>query len=173
MSWSIREADIIATEITKDVKGEEDKMDQTRRSFIQKTTVLAVGIAADLPSGLAASRMIRAHGPVDIWGYFLSKQPVVFSRCTLSSDEYQDLFRIRVMEDHGGRDTAELPLSSIRKAVQCGTRWPGEQMVCLTMTKEKKESMPLCVVAEQGKVFFTFGNWPPIWMKLEEVKRVL
>lgn len=172
MSWSIREADIIATEITKDVKGEEDKMDLTRRAFVRNTTILAAAVAVGLPAAVKASKAIRAHGPVEIWARFLSKDPIIVGKCTLCSDERQDLFGVCIVDPDGkGTGIMETSLSGMRKAVLGGAG--GQKMVGLCTTPEKKESLPLVVAAEQGKVSFTLGGWGPAWMKLEDVKRVL
>lgn len=149
-------------------------MDQTRRSFIQNTAILSASAAAGLAGGMWASKMIRTHGPVDIWGYFLSKKPIVLSQCTLASDESQDLFSVCIV-DRGGKGTGilELSLMSLRKAIQPGGGWCWGVIVGHFTSPDSKEVLPLLIKELDRTVVFALHESNPVWMNLEDVQKVL
>jgi len=114
----------------------------------------------------------RAHGPVEIWTYFFLSNPFVISKATLLSYEHQDIFGVCVIDKQGnGTGIFEMPLSSVRKAVQWGAG--AQKATGMCMTSEKKEFLPVIVREERGNVFFTIDKWGPVWITLEDIKPIL
>jgi len=143
----------------------------TRRRFIQGTTAIAAGAAV----GLAASKGIRKHGPVEIRTFFLSPDPLVIQGA-LYADERRDVFGIRAFDKGREAIRAELRLSSVRKAVASSDRirchvttWDGEGRI-------QEGDVNLVAKDDENLTFLVDdrGRAPhPIWMGLTDVRRVL
>jgi hypothetical protein len=98
--------------------------------------------------------------------------PFVISKATLLSYESQDIFGVCLIDEQGkGTGIFEVPLSSVRKAM----KWGGgaQKATCLCMTSERKESLPVTVSVDQGRLIFVVDNWGPAWLKLKDVQHVL
>lgn len=148
-------------------------MDLTRRAFVRNTTILAASAAAGLTAGVSVVNGIKAHGPVEIWGHFLSKRPIVITKCTLSSDERQDHFGICIVDTGGkGPGILDLSLSSMRQAIQNLFSW--KLLSGQFTTSKQKQALDLYVRELHGKVMFALHDWDsPVWMSPKDVARVL
>jgi len=140
----------------------------TRRGFMQGAAVLAAGAAA----GGMIWKGVKEHGPVNIWMFFWSNKPTSIQG-KLLSDELRDVFQVEVFADKGYRTIAEFKLSEIRKLVQM----PGKKVRLAMAMKGPEgtaEGVILGVVQYRNLTFFmTEEQSSPVWLRMEDVNRVL
>jgi len=146
-------------------------VDMTRRQFAQSAGILAAGAAA----GDVIWKGIKEHGPVKIRMFFFTEQPIVFGG-DLFSDELKNVFRVRCYGEEKRTMTAEIKLSEVKQAVAA----PSMQIPVIMAMRDDQKSQhgKISLVAEDGKLTFLFeeraGQKPtPVWLMLEDVKRVL
>jgi hypothetical protein len=144
----------------------------TRRTFIQGAGVLAAGTAV----GGMIFKGTKEHGPIGIRMFFFGKEPIVIDG-DLLSDELRDVFRIRSFDKGDLMATAELKLSEVKKAVAT----PGKTVrmeVAMQSERGIVENGFISVVARGETLTFLIdekiGPDPsPVWIMLEDVRRVL
>lgn len=139
----------------------------TRRKFFQGMGTLAAGIAL--------CKGIREHGPVDIRLFFFSLDPRVIKGELLSS-EREDLFRVSVYHEKQIALTAEMKLSDIQKIVSMPRKKIRLEVTFRGNGHVQKEHMR--GISRNGTLAFLFKEKlgqedSPIWLMLEDVKRVL
>lgn len=140
----------------------------TRRRFLGTSAAMAAGAALGIGTG-----KVRSHGPVKIWTYFLSKEPV-FMKANLHASEKDDTFLIHALVRPGHEAIAEMPLSSMREAVEAGKS--SSKVIMLVMEEDRKHKfrMPIAMTLGDGKVQFLFDDPGfPVWASLDDVKAVL
>jgi len=145
--------------------------DMTRRHFVESVGILAAGAAA----GKTIWNGIKEHGPVKIRMFFFTEKPIVFSG-DLLSDELKNVFRIRCYGEEKRTMTAEIKLSEVKHAVAA----PSEKIPVIMAMRDDQKSQhgKISLVAEDEKLTFLFEDVPgqkptPVWLMLEDVKRVL
>lgn len=139
----------------------------TRRKFFQGAGVLAAAATVGIP----LYKGIREHGPVDIRLFFFSKDPIVI-KGHLLADHDQDLFRVRVYHKDKVNLTAEMMLSEIQKIISMPEKKIGFQMTVMGNGNINKEQVS--GISRKGTLSFLIGEeGSPVWLMLEDVKKVL
>jgi hypothetical protein len=143
-------------------------MDMTRRAFVGTSAAAVAGSAL----GISPEKG-RRHGPVKLWTYFLTKDPVIM-KANLYASEEDDTFQVHALVRPGYQAIAEMPLSAMRMAVDAGASKSKVIMLVMEEGRKQKFPMPIAIVIEGENVNFIFDDPGfPVWVGLKDVKRVL